>query len=361
MEFVDIWAWFSRPLQQFGGGLKMAELRRLILQHRIHWQILETETDRAFAFFQQARDTANEINAPCYALFFGLWCCEAYIHYYADLDKAAELATKLVVEARKPQYQDCPCLCWAYRTLADVYSIVDPIGYADKIHETLNFIERDVPIDYDTYCLLEYRRAIVAFALDDPAKASEIALSYLARSERSNFRKVDAYILLTRFNYALNNLDAVHQYAALTETLSNQRNRINSLVEAWAWQALAARKKGQIEAARQFYRKATAKFAEYNFSLWYTYGKILSDYYVLSEQPIKAVEVARKTHMATTGSGRKLEECNCHLQICLTLARLRLPFEQEMTAARQAASLLIDPSRYLAKLERLENGDFIGL
>jgi tetratricopeptide (TPR) repeat protein len=358
VEFVDVWAWFNRPLRAIGGGSQMATLRRLVEQHHTHWQILETETDRALAFFQQARETATQINAPCYAIFFWLWCCETYIHYYADLDQALDIATKIVVEARKPQYQNCPSLCWAYRSLADVYSIVDPVGYADKIRETLDFIEANIPIDFDTYCLLEYRRAIVSFALDDPSKAREFALSYLGRCESSNFRKVDAYILLCRFSYALGDFDATQQYAILTEQHANRRNRINSLVEAWAWRALIAQKKGQLDIARQFYRKASAKFAEYDFQLWLTYGTIMSDYYVLSEQPAKAIDMARRTLSATKGSGRRLETCKCHLQLCLTLARLEMPYGVELADARAAATMLIDPSTYLQKLDRIQHGDF---
>lgn len=357
MNFVDVWSWFDEPLQIRGGGARMAELRRLVAGHHAHWQILETDTDRALAFFQEARESARQINAPCYALFFDLWRCETYIHYYTNLDKALDIAAKIVVEARKVQYQHCPSLCWAYRNLADVYSIIDPVGYADKITETLNFVERLVPVDFDTYCLIEYRRAMLAFALDDPTRARELALSYLARCESSNFRKVDAYILLCRFNHALGDLDAVQQFAEQVEYYANRRNRINSLVEAWAWQALIAIKKGKIDLAHQFYRKATAKFGEYQFQLWYTYGTILSEYYVLNEQPDKAIELARNTLIATEGTGRNMEECNCHLLLCRVLGRLRLPFENELTAARQKATLLINSTRYLAKLDRIQQGD----
>ena len=103
-----MWKWFYQPLSSWQVDEYQSELRQLALIFSDNFRSLETDTDKTLALFEESRRRAEQIDAHGYALFFGYWVSEAYVFYKQDLKKALAFITKLVVKARKPQYQDCP-------------------------------------------------------------------------------------------------------------------------------------------------------------------------------------------------------------------------------------------------------------
>src|SRR5215510_736492 len=144
----------------------------------------------------------------------------------------------MTIEARKPQYRNCTVLARAYRVLLDAHVLIDPVGYEDKIRETLAYMENEIALDHDTHCILEARKANLAFALDDFEEARDAALRYLEISESSEFQKSSAYLMLCGHAYHDGDLETTMSLAIDAEMCARRVARKKRTSTALAWQAL---------------------------------------------------------------------------------------------------------------------------
>lgn len=358
MNFIKIWDWFERPILHPRPGAQERELRELIMLYHNSRNMKEVDPEGYIATLIQAKERAEAIQEPWYALFFDFWCCSTLVFQVRDLNRAREMATKLVVESRKPIYKDCPVLGWVYLTLMDVHMKIDPIGYAATIFESLEYLENEVPIEYDTYCILEGRRSAMAFYDDRVEEALAIAESYLARSEYSNYRKIHANLMLCTFNYELGKEEMALIHAEYAENFARLRQRIRSAIESVAWQALLHFKRGNETNGHRLYRQAAARMGEHDFTPWLSYAKIVGEYHELNAQPEKAVALFDLTLEGVIGTGQHFDECHCRLERCCLLGRMGMPFDQELEAAFASTKQLLEPTFMIEKLNRVKNGDF---
>jgi hypothetical protein len=358
VNFLNIWDWFERPVLQPRAGQHERELRDLVMLYHHVRDMKEIDPENYIVTLTNARDRAEAIDEPWYALFFGFWCCSTLIFQVKDLNRARDLATKLVVESRKPVYVGCPVMGWVYLTLMDVHMKIDPIGYAPKIYESLNFLENEVPIEYDTYCILEGRRSSMAYVFDQVEEACLLAERYLARSEHSNYRKIHANLMLCSLHYELGNDALALTYAQQAEHFARLRGRLRSIIECNAWQALLLFKAGDETQGTQLYRQAAAKMGEYAFTPWLSYAKLIGDFHELKGQPEKAISLYDQVLDAIIGMGQHYDECMGRLEQCRLLGRLGEPCDDELRAAYAVTEKLIDPSLLVALLDRVKQGDF---
>lgn len=358
MKFVSVWDWFERPVLKPQAGSHERELRELVMLYHNSRDTKEVDPESYIATLTQAQTRAQAINEPWYALFFAFWCCSTLIFQVKDLIRARDLATKLVVEVRKPIYEGCPILGWVYLALTDVHMKMDPIGYAPTIYESLDFLENEIPIEYDTYCIVEGRRSSMAYVFDQIEQACQIAERYLNRSERSNYRKIHANLMLCALNYELGKDDLALFYARQAETYARIRQRLRSTIEAIAWQALLTYKSGDEALGHQLYRQAAAKMSEVDFVPWLSYAKIVGEYHELNAQPEKAVVLLDQALETIVGTDQHYDECICRLERCRLWGRIGKPLDDELEAAYAATKNLIDPMLLLEQLKQVENGKY---
>lgn len=355
---MDIGAWFSSPCHEKNPDERTRELCMLIVKADSIWRNFEREPEKSLQEINSLRARAEALEAPCFAMLFGYWACEIYTFYLRDLKNGLDYAMKLVVEARKPLYENCPAIGLIYRTTIAMHIQIDAVGYAAKIEEMLDFLERDVPIDRDTFIIIEGQRAVLAFEKSDFETSKQLGRNHLAMCEDEPFRLMYAHLLLLVAHFELGDIDDVLHHAVLAEENARVGNGENVLLEALAWQAYCQHQLGEISKARHLYRQSSAKLADLEAPLSLNNCLPLALYLEHSGEPQKALDLLARAIIEIEAAGRWAELCECHLVRCRILGRMGETMEDAIIVANTAAEHLLDPSLFHAKLKRIEKGDY---
>lgn len=348
--YVDLWEWFNSYYRRQDERVRLPDC---FSQAR---KYMEKAPQQSLALLDQGRLLAEKLTEPFWVLFFDYWRCEMYTFYIEDLRAGMDLAVRVAVEARKPLYKQCPVLPRVYRILLDSYVLSDPIGYEDKIRETIAYMQNEIMLDYDTHCLLETRIARLADALEDRDELKAATLRYLALSEHNGFQKSSAYLDLCYISYREGDLEATLDYAFEAETWARRFNRKRRISSALSWQALVARKRGDEETAERLFRQALAQAEELGVPP--SYYEPLCEFHEAGGQADNALKLRDRQINELAGKGYNHDECELRLKRCRLLGRMGLPLDDEIAEARKAGDRLLKPARFLAKLNRVLQGNF---
>jgi hypothetical protein len=349
---IDLWDWFNefKRNAQRAGDLGRLQLPQLYNRAQ---PIFETNPRQALTLLEQGRASADRLSEPCWVLFFDFWRCALYMNFLDDKTTALNLAVETAVEARKPMYQACPVRSRVQSILVDAYLTTDPLGYANKIHEALDYLEAEGPLDLDVWQQIEMKRAWLALWSGRLEEAQQAAERHLARCEGNHFRLTHAYALLCEIVYRRGNLNSALEYARAGEANARRSKQQRVLTEILCWQALFARQRGDERTALQLYRLAMANSAQLGRKLSYAYYDALCEFYVLGDEPERALQLRNVQLEQVSNSGSPWAECECRLRRCQLLAQMGRPLDDELAQARQAARKLINPAPFLSKLESL--------
>lgn len=357
MVTVDLWRWFDGLYWESirSGDRERARLIEFFYNARTH---METMPNQAVYLLAQARDLAAQLHEPCLKLFYDYWLCEAHLFYLDDQKTGLDLAVRTAVEARKDAYQHCPVRARVFRALVDAYMIRDPIGYADKIVETTVFMEREIPLDEDTYHLLQARRVGLAFAFDRLDEAIQEALRFLAMTEHSDFQQTSAYGMLCRFTYLKGDLDTAEQYALAGEHSAERSDRKGSQASLLAWRALFAHKRGAVAEAQVLHQLAVNKMNGLGRMPYTAYYEAVSDYFEAAGAPQKALALRDKQLAEAITSTSPHGICETRLSRCKLMRRMNhAGLEDEFRLSQDAAKQLLKPEHFLAKLDKVKSED----
>ncbi|MHB8629538.1 MAG: hypothetical protein ACYDBJ_23840 [Aggregatilineales bacterium] len=362
MNFVDLWGWLAE-VRQRARQQGDAERTRLVSLYDRAWDICETDPNAALSLLTEGRALAEQLREPCLMLFFDYWRCEIYLYKLRDVANGLDLSVRASVEAQKPMYRTCAVRSRVYLTLAVAYGMIDPLGYADEITRTLDYLEKEVPLDKDTWQRIESERAALAYTqnrLNDCERLTMSYMSYIARCESNNFRLTDAYGRLCILSYKRQKLDKALEYARLGEEAARKANLRLASLTFLAWQALLQRKLGnELEASRIYQTTMT------NLQ-WFKSVPSSRHYYVLCEYHDDRAEYAlalklRRQQLEQLGnSGSANDEAWARYYVCRYLVKMRSPVRAELALARAAAHKLKDPAPLAKKLDALELESFGG-
>lgn len=357
---VDLWGWFDRF---YWDALRNGDSERLRMVQLYHaaWDHMEGDPKQAIAYLEQGKAQAQRIGEPCWTLFYDYWLSEAHLFYLDDARGGLDRAVKTAVEARKPMYEQCPVRARVYRILIDVYMVLDPVGYVDKIRETSAYMENEVPQDDDTRYLTQARKSRLAFILDQLDEAYDEGLRFLAISEESDFQQTYAYSLLCHYAYLRGDLQIALKYALDGETAARRCDRRASIAALLAWQALLRHKLGEPAVAEMIYRQATARMANLGIVPYETYYDAVCEYLELTDRIEEALRLRGNQLREALASKSPYSICESHLKRCELLMRMGdragkgdIPsLAQELADAREAAKALLAPAYYLAKLDKV--------
>jgi hypothetical protein len=356
MTLVNLWDWFNayrRDAVRSGS----AERQQLAEFYRQAQSNFETNPEQALALLDQGRALAERLGEPCWVLFYDFWRCAVYMNFLDDKITARDLAVRTAVEARKPVYNDCPVRSRVHSILIDAYLFTDPIGYAEKTREALDYLEREELLEIDVWRLVEHKRAHLALLCGQIEEAQQAALRHLARCENDQFRLANAYDLLSEIAYyGYGDLAAALKYAQANEVSARKSKQQRVLIESLCWQALFARKMGEEDKAKRLYRVATASAARLGRKFSYAYYDSLCEYHELGREPEHALRLRDQQLEQNIRGGNVHWECECRLKRCQLLARMGKPLDDELAQAREAAQKLLNPTHFLEKLDQVESG-----
>jgi hypothetical protein len=319
------------------------------------FRYFEVEPGRGMAMLNEGRTLAEKLNESCYVLYYDYWRCDLLLFYLNDPLGALDLSVRTAVEANKPANRHCSDRARVLRVMVDAFLYTDPVGYADKIRENIDFIERETNPDLDTWRILQWQRGYLEMALDDLDAALDASLVYLDRCGNSDFRLSDAYSLLAEVCYRRGELKACYDYAQLGE-IHARRSSTNTkrwLLEFLAWEALCARTFGEEDIAQTKFRLATTQAARLEARPFAAYYDGLCAYHEHAREYEFALKLRDQQLGEVLSSRSPYAEAECRLRRCRLLSGMGKPFDNELSTARETAKRLIAPESFLKKLDLL--------
>jgi hypothetical protein len=351
--FVDLWGWFYSYAYQAHRSGDERKIRLAEIQNQA-WDLLEVAPNRSLALYSEGVQLAKQLREPCWRLFYEYWQCEVFLFYLLDIQAAMNLAIKLVVEVQS-KYEQCPVYGRIYRILVDAYLSTDSVGYADEITKNLNYLESTLPLDKDTWQLIEARRTSLAIDYGDYPKALMHAQIYLSRSQDNDYRMMNAYELLCKITFKLNDLTTMFEHAKAGEIYARACNRLGGISEFQVWQAVYHYTAGAEDIARRLTRTAIRRAtALHNIFC----PDSLYEYYNKCNAIDQSLSVRKQQLDKAIKSGSAFDEAYYNLQYCQLLGRMGRPLTQEIILAREAIKKLRKPKRFLGILDQISCGEF---
>lgn len=353
----DIWGWID---DYYRNALMKGDTQRMRLatMHYDAWRQFEHNPDAALAVLDEGMSLADSLSEPWWRIYYTYWRTEAFVFYLGDLNKGLDNAVRTAVEVRKPEYERFPALGRVYRVLLDSYVFRDPVGYEDKINETIHTMEHDIPLDLDTRCLLQARRAQMANVLEHYKEAEQNALVYLEMSQHSAFRMMHAYEILADLAYNRHDYDKALAYAIEMDEQSRQSRKKSGTVVSYEVRATIARIRGNEEEARKFYRQKLAHEASLGTKRGNFSYDLMCNFHELAGESDKSWALRERQLSEVEGKGFFHGEVLIRLARCRLLGRMGQPLEDEFKATHAAIENLLKPELFVKKMQRIEGGDY---
>lgn len=354
----DLWGWFNRYAAEAiieGHPLK----QKMPYLYDLGWEALRAEKpEEALGYFEEGLRTAQILNEACWDLYFDYWATETHIFYQNNYRLGLDRAIKVAARAHQERYQKCPVRARVYYTLMYVYSAMDPIGYEDKIREMVDFMEREIPLDDDTWQRIQYTRASLALSLEDYREAENLILYYLDITLGNMHRQAGGYSMLRQIYYAQGNLQRAFDFGYHAEQKARVSRLQSSVASALLWQAVCAIRLGQIERAASLHQAGMEQHQRYQLTPLPTYYNAVCEYLELSGKMEEALALRESEIRSIPDVGSVDYTAEAALQYARLLGRMGRDLGDALPKAYAAAEQLLKPQRFLEKLRKLEAGDF---
>jgi len=357
--FVDVYGWIQNFQME---AIRKGDFRRLQLveMQTLAWQHFETNPQQSLYILRQARDLAEELHEPCWILYYDSWLGECLNLYLNDFKQGLQHAMKTVVEIRKPEYERCTMISRGYRIVIESYIYSDPVGYADKIRDLIEYADNEIPIDYDTYCILKKRESELEFALGHIEPAMQSALNYLRRSSEQTvtFHMMYAYEMLVHYFYLQGQHDRAHELIVECEEMARDNRRLSLVAIAQAWRALFNLIEGKEYLAESLYRQATQNMSQLGMAISLSYYEAVCAYNERNDDIETALKMRDQQFQSIQGRGGYYLETESLLKKARLLGRMGQDAKPTIQQARDIAENMLQPDYLLQRLKRVEAGDY---
>jgi hypothetical protein len=350
----DIWAWinaYAWKAQRSGAitQLRMVEFYNQVLFSR------EEEPQQAIALCRQGKAIAEALHDAHWLMLFDYEIATTMLYYANEQAAMLPIIVRLSVEIHKPVFKDFPLKVAIYRLLIEAYLYLDPVGYADDIHKSVDYMERELRLDQDTRRNLDWQRSAVALARDDLDTAEHAALRSLEHSAGFDFGMAGAYTLLCAIMFRKHDETRLMEYAREGEFAAQRSSRDERLSEMQMWQAYGTRKRGDTKEANRLYGIVQRRVGEMQRRLEYFYYDALCAFHEVGGEFDQAVGVRERELQNCLEAGNTFEQVRCHLERCRLLKMMGLlsPDSTAIALARDAMGKLKTPDFFLAKLDRV--------
>ncbi len=351
---MSVWDWFrsfTRSVYISGDPLRIKMLQLYYESSRDR-----TSPDKRLSLLLLSRQIGESLGLTCWLLWIDHWRIEILQWVKRDFKTALDVAMRAVLLSRKPENHVCQMTDRLHINLVEIYLGLDAVGYATAIQENLDYVATEMTLDYESQCMMEFRRSCLQIELDELDEAEASAWRCLEACEivdGSTYYMAIGYANLCITAFRRGEFDKLHEYTIVGELCSRNSGGGESvyLQNFKAWQALAARQGGEAETANALYRQALHRV---NFSSvtpdlhFYT---ALCAYHELDDEWEEALHLRDQQLDETSTSGSPYAECICRLERCRLLKQMGKPLEDELKAARQAAEGLNDPAYFLQWLD----------
>ncbi len=316
----------------------------------------ETDPDHAFALIMEGRDLAKMLSEEWWVLFYEHWRLQWLLYCKPDYREILDLAVKAALEARKPQYADLPQRICLQEDLIAAYLEIDPVGYAEKIEQALDYVDKEIVPG--TQCQLCVANRRTTFELDkgNLKAARDCGLQAVSFAESNFFshHAAGAYSSLCNIAYLEEDFDSLAEWAEAGEELSRHAERKSLIAEFLLWKALLARRSGEDDQAGRLHRQATTRISRLLKPPEESYLDVLAYYHEMGGRLGHALRVREKELEQIQGKGMVAYECQVHIKKCRLLKQLGRLQPEDLREARHRAKMLKKPQRYLDEIDLIE-------
>jgi tetratricopeptide (TPR) repeat protein len=293
-------------------------------------------------------------------LFFEYQICQVYVYYTYDQKAAVDYAVRLVTRLQRSQYGDCHNEhVSVYDILTHAYFYRDCLGYEKELRESLDYIEKNLPIRQETRLRMDYILTELDYENGHYQAARNKAMQYIADAEFSHpYRKSDGYLAARHVLYALGEIDLAHKYAELDATVSQSGSYQRGAADALMWQAVFAKRLGNDGAAQQIFQRGIAQYQQFDMSPSLTYFDAAADYYELSGDSEQALKLRLSQFEELPARGSLHDMALAHLQYCRLLGRMGKPVDEVLKKARDFINTLRKPAAHDTALKHIEAGNY---
>jgi len=353
----SIQEWYTAQIKAAKAANDQAILR-LVGLYDSAMNCAETDPDQALALLAQGQADAQQLDRPCWTLFFDHWQVAVNLFHKRDFKTALDRAVRCAVEARKAIYQTCPMVSRVHLGVLDAYIRTDPISYEKQVRDTIAYLQANFDSDEEIRSLMIARQYYLEMVMSRYDAALQLALQHLANAGTNNHRLVGAYQQLTDVCYRLDNPKEGLGYAQTGETQARRgKHHLRALVTFLAWQTLFTRQLGDSTAARRFHNVTLSHASQVGAKLYESYYNALCLYYELEGQFERALRL-RDVELAEILETNSLyDEGKIYIWRLRLLTKMGLPLDKDLAAARAIAAKMTKPEFYLAKLDRVLSGD----
>lgn len=357
--FVDVYTWIHHFQME---ALRNGDMPRLkLIDYQMQaWEHFETNPQQSLQILYEAHDLAEQLHEPCWMLYYDSWLGECLNLYLINFKEGLQHAMKTVVEIRKPEYAKCAMLCRGYRIVIESYIYSDPVGYADQIRELIAYTDKDIPIDYDTYCILKKRESELEFALGNLESAVLAAQAYLRRCSEQmvTFHMAYAYEMLVYYAFLQGDIATAQSLIKACEAMARENQRRSLVAITQAWRALFSLMQGQTDDAHTLYQMATSNMSQLGMAVSLSYYEAVCTYNEKLGDAEKALAIRDQQQEAVSGRGGYYLETEVLLKKARLLGRIGQDVTETIAQAKQIAEHLIAPQHILEKLEIVKQGDY---
>lgn len=320
------------------------------------------EPDARLALYERGRELAAQMQEPWWVVLFEYWKCETLLYYKHDPEAALQLAARLVVETRKPQYAALPERVGLSLNFIAAYSKIDPIGYQKPIRDAIEAGQEDWAI-YEGYHQVYWQlRTRFLTAIGDP-EALDVAWEHYQVSWQFHANTGDSsahYVIyaladLLPAQWLFDREAARLQTAEMAELgleLSplSQNDRLMAVFLMWS--ALGARFGGDETEAARFYRRAFEKQATLSVPRNAVYYAALAFHEAGSEWE-KMLAMCEEAIEVAQAHQHHFETATLRFRKCEILQQLKRGWSDEGARLLQVAASLPSKSYWETRLSNL--------
>lgn len=352
---MDLWAWIYRFLADArrNGDQERARLYSFFRSASPHFDL---EPDRALASLDQGRQLAERLGEPWWVLFYDHWRLQILLFHKRDYVTALDLAVRSAVEVRKSAYELLPQRICLHEDLINAYVGTDPVGNADAIEHAMEYMQGQITPGLSCEFCLQGLRINFNLVMNRIAEAKKETDRYLAMDDIDDHYYSEALLNACEVGTLQKDWQSVLAWAKEAEPICRRLGRHTELTESLAWQALAMRQTGQELEGSRTYLMAANYGSRLGAIPGEGYYDALCAYQEVGENWEFALEIRGRELANLLGKGQIWRECQCRLNRCRLLKRLGKPLDDELSAAREIAGKLKDPTPILAELDQIERG-----
>ncbi|MFO0863297.1 MAG: hypothetical protein U0744_01315 [Gemmataceae bacterium] len=351
---MDIFDWVAERRREYARNKDQARFDLASVFHRAHtWG--ETEPDRYVAELRAAKQMAQQMDEPFWALYYQAFHLEGLVHYQRDFREALDLAAQCALAVQKPMFANWPGRFLVYNTMLYAYVFVDAWGYEDSIRKFIAYMDREVPStpNHDRLVFL-LRKTDFAMECDRWDEAREMSYNHMPIAEALGEPGYMYAIVsdLFRIEYERGNWDDMIAFPEVLENLNRDTTHPNYLAESLAWRAVMARQRGNEEMAQKRFASAERRMARVDGAPSREYFLALAAFHEVDNDFAGALAIRERELAAYRDSGKIAHIAASQIERCRMKKRLGTLTQCDVNEAEKANQALRKPATFRAKLER---------